>query len=305
MGSETSYRPFLSPSLPDAIGIAHFVRKMRPQFVCGQEVFAYGLATAFSWNVPRLLMPWGGDVYMYSETTSLASAAVRHALRHVDLVVPGSPLSRDYLHQRFGVAINRMHCGGLWALDRERFRRSSDAVRQGLCARFGIDSGALIVMNVRRFFPAWGSDFALTAFVRFAKDHPRAHFVMLGGSGTGDLVATARQVLASEGLSRRFTLFDGDISLDDCAGLMSIADIFVSLMREQDMRPLASILEAAASGGAPIIGDQPEVQGDATARILCNAVCPGKCGRSRAGPAPIRGESCGAGTGCQAEYRLP
>ena len=113
-------------------------------------------------------------------------------------------------------------------------------------------------MNVRRFFPAWGSDAAFRAFVRFAGECPAAHFVLLGGVGTEPLVAQARATLQREGLASRFTLFDGDLPLAECAALMSIADICVSLMREIDMRPLASILEAACAGGAPIIGDQPE-----------------------------------------------
>src|SRR6185369_1942150 len=48
MGSETSYRPFVSPWIADALGISRAVARIRPQFVCGQEVFAYGLATVFS-----------------------------------------------------------------------------------------------------------------------------------------------------------------------------------------------------------------------------------------------------------------
>jgi len=231
---------------------------MQPQFICGQEVFAYGLATALNRKVPRILMPWGGDVYMYARTTAMAFLAVRYALRHVDLVVPGSPLARDYIHDRFGVPLERMHCGGLWALDRQRFQPASEANRARICARFGIDRGSLVVMNVRRFFPAWGSDVAFGAFVRFAQEQPDAHFILLGGAGTEPFVAQARQALKDAGLCRRFTIFDGDISIDDCADLMSISDIFVSLMREYDMRPIASILEASACGGAPIIGDQPE-----------------------------------------------
>jgi len=258
MGSETSYRPHLSPSLADAVSIAGEMRRMRPQFVCGQEVFAYGLATAFTTNVPRLLMPWGGDVYMYAETTTLAFAAVRHALNRVDLVVPGSPMARDYLHERFGVPLERMHCGGLWALDRKRFQRASENGRADICRAYGIDPSAVIVMNIRRFFPAWGSDLALTAFQRFAREHPRAHFVMLGGSGTESFVMAAREALTREGTSKQFTLFDGDIALDECARLMSVADIAVSLMRERDMRPFASILEVVSCGAAPILGDQPE-----------------------------------------------
>src|SRR5262245_52051478 len=32
MGSETCYRPFVSPAIGDAMGLAHVVRTMRPQF---------------------------------------------------------------------------------------------------------------------------------------------------------------------------------------------------------------------------------------------------------------------------------
>jgi glycosyltransferase involved in cell wall biosynthesis len=258
MGSERSYRPAISPAVADAASIARAVRRLKPQFVCGQEVFSYGLATAWCAGCPRLLMPWGGDVYMYADTTTLASAMVGYALTHVDLVVPGSPLAADHLHRRFGVDPDRMHCGGLWALDRERFVRADSEQRTRICAARGIDPDALIVMNVRRFFPAWGSDIALNVFMDFAAEHAASHFVMLGGSGTEPFVADARATIASRGLTPRFTLYDGDLALGDVAALMSVADIFVSFMRALDMRPLASILEAAACGGAPVLGDQPE-----------------------------------------------
>jgi glycosyltransferase involved in cell wall biosynthesis len=258
MGSEKSYRPFASPWIVDALSISRFVRALRPQFICGQEVFAYGLATSLSRGFPRVIMPWGGDVYMYSETTSLAFALVKYALRHVDLVVPGSALAGEHLQSRFGVPRDRLHVGGLWALDKERFQRATAEENLRIRARFTIGPDDLVVMNVRRFFPAWGSDLALRAFCRFAKEWPSSHFVLLGGAGTEAYVAAARETLAREGLTSRFTLFDGDLPLADCAALMSISDICVSLMRERDMRPLASILEAACAGGAPVLGDQPE-----------------------------------------------
>ena len=258
MGSETSYRPFASPWTVDALSISRFVRALRPQFICGQEVFAYGLATSLCRGIPRLLMPWGGDVYMYSETTSVAFALVKYALRNVDLVVPGSSLAGRHIQSRFGVPHDRLYYGGLWALDRERFQRATAEENVRIRARFKIDPDDLVVMNVRRFFPAWGSDVALRAFCRFAREWPPSHFVLLGGAGTERLVEAARARLATEGLTSRFTLIDGDLPLADCAALMSISDIYVSLMGELDMRPLASILEAASAGGAPVLGDQPE-----------------------------------------------
>jgi glycosyltransferase involved in cell wall biosynthesis len=258
MGTETTYRPAVSSVLPDALSISRYIRKLRPQFVCGQEVFSYGLATALSRGVPRVLMPWGGDVYMYADTTTLASMTVGFALRNVDLVVPGSTLARDHLHERFGVSPARMHCGGLWALDRQRFRRATASERGRICAKYGIDPSSLLVMNIRRFFPAWGCDVALKSLTRFAKRQSKTHVIMLGGNGTERFVASAREILANEGLSRRFTIFDGDLPLEDCASLMSTADIGISLMRERDMRPFASILEAASCGAALVLGDQAE-----------------------------------------------
>lgn len=258
MGSETSYHPVVSPSLADALGIARAVGEISPQFVCGQEVFSYGLATAFCRNTVRALMPWGGDIYMYAETSTLASMAVGHALRRVDLVVPGSSLALEHVHRRFRVPRGRMHIGGTWVLDRQLFRVRDAESRRHACERFGIPPSALVVMNIRRFFRAWGSDLALAAFVRFAKEHRTSHFVLLGGVGTESFVAAARETVRAAGLANRFTFFDGDIPLQDCAALMSISGIAVSLMREQDMRPLASILEAVSAGAAPILGDQPE-----------------------------------------------
>lgn len=258
MGLEKHYKPLASPAIVDGLSISRFTRTLRPQLVCGQEVFSYGLAASLCSACPRLVMPWGGDVYMYAETTSFAFALVKYALRHVDLVVAGSPLAADHLKARFGVPPERLHVGGLWALDRERFRRATPDENQRTRARYGIRPDDLVIMNVRRFFPAWGSDVAFEALLRVAKERRDAHFVLLGGAGTEALVAAARARLEQEGLASRFTLFDGDLALADCTALMSIADIYVSLMREIDMRPLAAILEAACAGGAPVIGDQPE-----------------------------------------------
>ena len=197
MGLETHYKPRASPAIVDALSISRFTRTLRAQLVCGQEVFAYGLAASLCRGCPRLVMPWGGDVYMYAETTSLAFALVKYALRHVDLVVAGSPLAASHLQARFGVPPERLHCGGLWALDRERFRRATPDEDQRTRAQYGIRPGDLVIMNVRRFFPAWGSDVAFDAFVRVAKVRSDAHFVLLGGAGTEALVADARARLES------------------------------------------------------------------------------------------------------------
>ena len=236
--------------------VARRVLSLRPRFVFGMEVFQYGLATAMCKGVPRILMPWGGDIYLYPEASIVSFAMVRSALRRVDLVCPSSTAAVSYLVSRFGVSPGRVKAIS-WGVDRAAFRRADPSRRAEICARFGIDPSRRLFLNVRRFVPIWGCHIALEAFRRHAGSDPLAHFALLGGAGTGELVREAREKLRSEGLEGRFTLFDGDTPFSDCADLMSVADAFVSLMTVRDMRS-ASILQAAASGGVPVLCDQPE-----------------------------------------------
>jgi glycosyltransferase involved in cell wall biosynthesis len=202
-------------------------------------------------------MPWGGDIFMYSETTTMAGLLTAHALRQVDLVVTGAVSSIPYLESRFRVKRARIHFSSSWGADLHQFRRAPPEERQQICEQFGIPPEALIVMNVRRFLPAWGSDVALESFLRFAASEPSAYFVLLGGAGTETLTTAARQRIRAEGHADRFVLVEGNQPITVCAKLMSVADIFVSLIRMRDMRS-SSVVQAAAAGGAPIIGNQQE-----------------------------------------------
>ena len=250
-------RPRFAPAVVDGLSIARLVRSIRPDFVCGQEASTYGLATAWCHSIPRVLMPWGGDIFMYCDTTTFASRVVTHALRHVDLVVTGAVSSIPYIASRFGVERDHIHFTGCWRLDREQFRRATLAERQQILQEFRITPDKLIVMNVRRFCSAWGSDVTLESFVRFAACEPSAHFVLLGGVGTELATKAARQRVSAEGLTDRFLILEGDQPLKVCAKLMSVADVFLSLIQMRDMRS-ASVLQAAAAGGAPIMSDQAE-----------------------------------------------
>jgi glycosyltransferase involved in cell wall biosynthesis len=254
---DLTYRPTFTPFLINALSIARLVRSIKPDFVCGQEVSAYGLATAWCFGIPRILMPWGGDIFIYSETTTMARLLTTYALRQVDLVVTGAVTSIPYIASRFGVDLSRIHFSSGWRLDRHQFRRALPEARRRICEQFKIPSDALIVMNVRRFLPAWGSDVALESFLRFATNELSAHFVLLGGPGTEGHTAAARERVRAEGHADRFVILESNQPLSVCAKLMSVADIFVSLIRKRDMRS-ASVLQAAAAGGAPIVSDQSE-----------------------------------------------
>jgi hypothetical protein len=58
-------------------------------------------------------------------------------------------------------------------------------------------------------------------------------------------------------MERRITIFDGQISHESVGKLFSVADVFLSVIRTNDMRSL-SILEGAAVGATPVLSDVAE-----------------------------------------------
>jgi glycosyltransferase involved in cell wall biosynthesis len=257
LGSESVYRPMIFRSLIFEATIAPTIRAMRPLFVCGLEVFANGPAAAACAPFPRVLMPWGGDIYMYGQSTALAKAVVGRALRSVDLVAPGSPRAARYIADTYGVPRSSMYeHGGFWELDRTRFAPATAEQRASIRSRHSIPSDALLILNARRCHPAWGGDIAVDAFLAYARENDNAWFVLIGGDG-GE-ITTARRWIAEQNLDRRFVIFEGEVPLSTWSEIASVSDIYVSLMRESDLRPLAGVLEPASAGAAPILTDQGE-----------------------------------------------
>lgn len=258
------YHPSFPRALVDALSIARCVKKLEPDLVFGLEAFNNGLATALSkarrrdgGRAPRALMPWGGDIFCFAETSWPAFRMTGWAMRHVDLVCPSSTAAAEHVVHRFGVRPERAR-GISWGVERAAFPRADAAARQEICRRHGLDPAARIVLNSRRLHSAWGGDVALDAFLRLAQERSDVQFILLGaGTEERPLLDDAKRRIAEAGVEKRFLLFEQQISIEECAEVMSISDIYTSLMHERDMRS-SSILQASAAGGAPILTDQPE-----------------------------------------------
>ncbi len=252
-----NYHPSVADAITGGEQLARMVNRLRPRFVFGQEAFSYGWATARA-KAPRILFPWGGDVFLFAESSRLAAAMVGHALAHVDLVCPSATFAAARLVERFKLDPAKV-VPVSWGVDLERFRPADADKRRALRARHGLPAEGVICLNLRRFNPAWGCRTVLEAFIRVAAAQTDAHFVMLGGPNVHDEVTSARQRLANTGLVERFTLYDHELPLDQCAELMRLADVGVSVMRPLDMRS-SSVLQAAACGLALVLSPQPEYE---------------------------------------------
>ena len=243
--------PWLAASLMSRAAL-----QLRPRFVFGHDAAVFGTATALCRGVPRILFPWGSDIFNTAESWPGAYLAVRRALRSVDLVVPSSATAAEYLVRRFGVRAEKVRPIS-WGVELDQLRRADPDLRRQRAAKWGLPPDALIVQNCRKFKPHYACFTALDAFLRTAAKCSAAHFLVLGGSNVEVEAARARHEIAAAGMSHRFTLIDRPISLAEYFELASISDVFLSLCPRGDMRS-ASVLQLAASGAAPVIGDDPE-----------------------------------------------
>ena len=228
----------------------------RPRFVFGHEVTTYGLPTALCRGIPRIIFPWGGDVFTYAESSPFHFALTSFCLKEVDLIVPSSTMAARHISERFKISPEKVTAVS-WGVDIEKFRRVEGEQRRIVRAKWNIKTEATVVLNPRRFRPDWGAFVSLDAFLQIASENSETHFILFGGHNTETFTKQARNTVAEKGFSDRFTILEGEASLDVCAELMSVSDVMVSLLGRGDMRS-ASVLQAAAAGAAPIISDNPE-----------------------------------------------
>lgn len=251
-----SWEHFWVDAFWDSFSCVAAVRAIQPDFVFGQEAAAYGYATAKCNWIPRVLFPWGADIFYSAETSPFAGHLVKTAVRKCDLIVPTSSRAGRYLIDHLGANPEKVHAVS-WGVDLTTFQRAASQERAVFLSELGFAEDAVVLMNCRRFLPMWGAFETLDAFLAIATKYPMTHFVLLGGAGTEVYTAEAAKKLQAAGLSDRFHLIEGNVSLQRCGQLFSISDISVSLLGRGDMRS-SSVLQAAAAGGVPVLAESDE-----------------------------------------------
>jgi glycosyltransferase involved in cell wall biosynthesis len=257
----------------DSFSRAKAALSLRPRFVFAHEASSYGLSAALCHGVPRIIFPWGGDVFNCVESSVVIDWMTTYALKNVDLIIPSSVVAAQHIRERFHLSEKKVQALS-WGVDLEEFSRASSENRVRLCRELAIDPSSILILNCRRFRPHWGSSKALEAFLKVAHRTVGTHFLLLTGSGTEELVQQAKRQVASCGMGSRFTFLEGNIPLSRCAEMMSIADVFVSLVGRGDMRS-GSVTQATACGGAPVILESAEYREMEKQGFACEFVQPG------------------------------
>lgn len=249
------YTSFVSIVI-NALSISKLIKKIKPRFIFGQEVFTYGLSVALCRKTPKAVMPWGGDIYMYAHATFISKMIVKYSLNSADFVFPGSVSSVDYLVKAFKVKRDKI-IPLFWGVNREEFPDYSANDKINIRSKYGIKKDEILVISIRRFLPLWGCFEILDAFIDLANDHPGAHFIILGGKGTEKYTQIAKRRIAKNNLEKQITVFEGEVDYEIFINLIMISDIFVSLMHMSDMRS-SSVMQATYACGVGVVTDNKE-----------------------------------------------
>jgi len=248
-------RAFLQ-NVIDGLSIAHRVASLRPTFVFANQAAAYGPAAAFCHGIPKVVFPWGGDVFWEARTSPLKHQLIGWCLRRANFVCPSATTAAAYIAKHFRVRSDRVRAVS-WGVDLEEHRPASPAERARICRRYRIPVDSVIVLNARRFRRDWGAEFVFGAFSVVARRFPASHFILIGGKNSEEEIEEAKHDVTTHGLAERFTILEGQRPHSEFCELVSIADVFTSFLGTGDMRSL-SVLEASAGGGVPVLLDSPE-----------------------------------------------
>ena len=231
------------------------VRRSRPDVVHGFEAFNWGLATALAGPYPRVLTPWGNDVFEIPGRWPLARRMIGRALRSVDAISTNDETLAPYLAREFGVDPARVH-GFTWGVDPGLFHAELPTEAADWRRRLEIPAGAPVILSPRNFHPYWGSEQICGAIPRVLRQVPAAVFVILKGLG-GDAAAfaEARRRLAAEGHGAALRWLAEPLAPREMAALFNLADAFISVPKTDLLAQ--TILEGMACGCFPVLGDRP------------------------------------------------
>ncbi len=229
------------------------VRRSRPEVVHGFEAFNYGLATALAGPYPRVLTPWGNDVYRKPKEGLIAGGMVGYAVRHVDMISTNDETIGDYLGRRFGVPAPQVRAFS-WGVDLDIFRPGLLDLAQRWRQKLAISPAAPVVLSPRNFDPYWGSELLTGAIPAVLAQSPEVVFIVLRGlGGAPALFDAARHRADADGYGQSIRWIEDPVSSLDLAALFNLAQAFVSVPRTDLLAQ--TILEGMACGCLPVLAN--------------------------------------------------
>jgi glycosyltransferase involved in cell wall biosynthesis len=221
------------------------------------DVFAFGFICYLlrESKIRKVIFPWGGDIYMYKNTSFFADLIVRKSIQYADFICPTSQTAADYIRKSFKVKDLDFVEAISWGVDVELI--DSIIPDDLIFNKYEIPKDKKIISNIRRFLPSWGSSEVFESFLELSIKREDLHFVLIGNKNSSENFTNPKQLCIQNNVRSKFTFIDENISFSDYISILKISTIGVSFMIEKDMRSF-SILQSFYCGCYLILSDQEE-----------------------------------------------
>ena len=245
------YRPVRLPivsSLQGRTQLRRALHSIQPDVVHAHYLVGHGWQATLSGFHPRVVTPWGSDLFVDPERSARARIWNRVTLRSADVVTVNSAHMLDSAVSA-GARPDRVH-EIQFGVDVGLFKPGD--VDRDLRRRLGLADGPL-VFSMRALRPIYRHETILLAIAAV----PEATLVMTGRNAAPEYRRQIDRAVEDLRLTERVVILE-DISDDDLRSLLRAAAMVVSIPAS-DGTP-GSVLEALASGCPTIVSDLPTLR---------------------------------------------
>jgi glycosyltransferase involved in cell wall biosynthesis len=228
------------------------VKKFKPDIVHAMEALGYGLTMALCGSYPKVLTPWGNDIFYDPFHSKIAKFHVNKALKAATVVSTNHPALGDYLHETFHIPKDKVRCFS-WGIDLKIFNPHKQKEALEMRDYLKIPYNVPVVMSNRTLSEYWGAREIVNAIPLVLKEAPEIRFILIRGSGRDDFMNEMVSLLKRSGAKKNVIIINEKISPKKMAALLNLSDIFVSVPYSDLLS--VSVLEGIACGAIPVVSD--------------------------------------------------
>ncbi len=226
------------------------IASFRPDVVHGLEAYYSGLATAWSGPFPKVISPWGRDIFVDGTGGGIGEWMVRHSLKRVDRITCNDESIAPLLENQYGIEPDKI-VPFSWGIDLHVFSKANAASIAERRQELGIESANPVILSPRKWGRLWGSDSITRALPRALTSVPNSVAVLIGPSPDDAEGTRLKRELSAACDPERLRWIEPDQSPESMACLFSLADIFLSVPPADLLAQ--TVLEGMACGCFPIL----------------------------------------------------
>jgi len=229
--------------------VRHLVKIIKPDIVDGHFITVYGFLAACSGFHPLVVSAWGSDMLVQPKINLISKFTAKYALKKADIIICLFPI--DVVERQItelGIDSNKIR-PVLLGVDTSEFNPShcDEKIRRTL----NIDKPQPVVISTRSLAPIYDVETLVEAIPLVLAEIPQAKFLI---AGTGEQQDYLMELARTLGVSDNAN-FIGWVPRSELPKYLSSADVYVSSSLSDGTSN--SLLEAMASGLAPIVTDIP------------------------------------------------